>query len=65
MRSPNSKKRSVTIAGHKYELSIEDAFWTKAYEKSLMGYQTLYGLIADDLRPADRGSKVVNVRSDR
>jgi predicted DNA-binding ribbon-helix-helix protein len=47
MRPPNIKGRSVTIAGHKTSVSIENAFWKSLREIAEGRGETLYGLIGD------------------
>ena len=47
MRPPNIKGRSVTIAGHKTSVSIENAFWKSLREIAEGRNETLYSLIGD------------------
>ena len=47
MRSPVIKHRSITIAGRRTGVSIEDEFWNSLREIADGRDQTLYGLIAD------------------
>jgi predicted DNA-binding ribbon-helix-helix protein len=47
MKSSVIKRRSVTIAGRKTSVSIEDAFWKRLREIAEGRDETLYGLIGD------------------
>ena len=47
MRSSVIKRRSVTIAGHKTSVSLEDAFWKSLREIAEGRNETLYSLIGD------------------
>ena len=49
-------KRSLTIAGHRTSVSLEDPFWDALAEMAAARKQSLAGVIAtiDQKRPADR-----------